>query len=203
VISGFSKIILDDYGDKMDDTGRQYLNYISENTVKMSQLIKDLLAFARVGEVALTRQQTEMRPIVDAIITQAKMETPDLAAVFTIGDLGHSYCDETLITQVWENLINNAVKYSRKNRSPLIEIGTKTVNGKAAYYVKDNGAGFDMRHADRLFGVFKRLHTNKEFEGSGVGLATVHRIMAKHGGEIWADAKIGEGATFYFTLPNA
>jgi len=107
-----------------------------------------------------------------------------------------------LIKQVWGNLILNAIKYSKKKENPVVEIGAEIISGALTYYVKDNGAGFDMKHADKLFGVFKRLHADSDFEGTGVGLATVQRIIARHGGEIWAEAKVNEGATFYFTLPQ-
>lgn len=202
VINGFVKIILNEYGDKVDDTGKEYFTYISDNTLKMSQLIKDLLDFARLGEVALHREQADMRPIVDAIVTQARMISPDMDTAITIRELPAALCDPPMIKQVWSNLILNAIKYSNKKKYPKIEIGAEILNARPVYYVRDNGVGFDMDKADKLFGVFKRLHSPQDFEGSGIGLATVHRILAKHGGEIWAEAKINEGATFYFTIPT-
>jgi len=203
VISGFARIVLDEYGDKVDATCREYLNYISDNSKKMGQLIRDLLSFARVGEQALSRQATDMAQIVEAIISQERIANPEMPTAFSVGPLPPAHSDPALIKQVWNNLILNAIKYSNKKPSPQVEIGAHLLHGRTVYYVRDNGVGFDMKHAGKLFGVFKRLHSPEDFEGTGIGLATVHRILSKHGGEIWAEARVDEGATFYFTLPDA
>jgi PAS domain S-box-containing protein len=202
ILRGFSDVLLEEYGDKLDESGRESLDIISKNAALMSQLIKELLDFAHIGKTSLAKRTVSMDDICQAVLDEVKKLDPTLNAEIHLNMLGSSYCDPALIRQVWSNLIQNAIKYSRKKPQAVIEIGTTVVNDKQAYYVKDNGAGFDMKYARKLFGVFKRLHSSDEFEGTGVGLAVVHRIITRHGGEIWADAKVGEGAAFYFTLPG-
>jgi signal transduction histidine kinase len=202
VIIGMAGIIISEYGDKIDNTGKEYLQYISDNSLKMSRLIKDLLDFARLGKTESIGQMADMSSIVESVIVQAKMAHPDIAAAFIVNEMPPAFCDQALIKQVWNNLIMNAVKYSGKKENPVIEIGSKLINETTVYYVKDNGVGFDMQYADKLFGVFARLHSDNDFEGSGIGLATVRRILNKHAGEVWAEARVNEGATFYFSLPG-
>jgi signal transduction histidine kinase len=201
LVNGFAKILLSDYGHRLDEEGRKHLAVIRENATKMSILIKDLLAFARLGKGAVEKQSTNMAEVVKSVIADAALKEDTAPAEIIVKDLGTAQCDPGLIKQVWSNLILNAIKYSRKADKPVVEIGIKNVNGEMAYYVQDNGVGFDMQYANKLFIPFKRLHTDSDFEGTGVGLATVYRILAGHGGRIWAEAAVNAGATFYFTLP--
>ena len=166
----------------------------------MSQLIRDLLEFSKLGKAEMTKKETSMTDIVKAVIDEVKFTSQARGYEIIRKDVADVCCEARLVKQVWLNLIGNAVKYSGKKEFAVVEIGSNMLNGEVVYYVKDNGAGFDMKHTDKLFGVFKRLHSTSEFEGTGVGLATVQRIVNRHGGRIWAEAKIDEGATFYFTL---
>ncbi len=200
-LSSFAKIVLKNTGNKLNDDEKEYLHLINQSAKHMSELISDLLAFAESGKLTLNKQATDMHALVNAVITEIKFSPHAAKAEIIIHPMGTETCDEHLIRQVWYNLINNAVKYSSKKEKPVIEIGTLQTDNKKTYYVKDNGDGFDMKYADNLFNVFKRLHTKHEFEGTGVGLATAHRIITRHGGNIWAEAQKDKGATFYFTLP--
>jgi len=168
----------------------------------MDRLIDDLLNFSRTGRIEVKKETVDMSELVEDIISNIKPADKSYSTI-KILNLPPAYCDPNLIKQVWSNLISNALKYSRTKDAPLIEIGAKEMKGQLTYYVKDNGVGFDMQYANKLFGVFQRMHTVSEFEGTGIGLALVQRIIRKHGGEVRADAKVGVGATFYFTLPEA
>ena len=201
LIDGFAKSLYKDYKDKLDGNGIEYLKHISQGVVRMSRLTRDLLAFARLGKVPVTKKNVDMGLLVNTVIEEINLANPGKNIPVKVESLVVANCDEDLIKQVWVNLIQNAVKYSSKKEHPKIEIGLTAVNSMPAYYVKDNGAGFDMKYAHKLFGVFKRLHNESEFTGHGVGLALVHRIIVRHGGKIWAEGKVNEGATFYFTLP--
>jgi len=201
VVSGFSKIMMREYSNKLDENGREQLKVIDKMICRMSQLVKDLLEFSRGGKAMIVKSEVNMNELVHVAVEEVKMTCLNPACNFKINDMPPAFCDARLLKQVWVNLVQNAVKYSKNNSAAIVEIGTACINGTATYYVKDNGTGFDMKHADRLFGAFQRLHKQEEFEGTGVGLATVYRIIAGHGGRIWAEAKVNEGATFYFTLP--
>jgi len=144
----------------------------------------------------------DMTTLAHIVLQEMKMEDDQIRADIRILDLKPCVCDQMLIRQVWKNLISNAIKYSGKKECPKVEIGSYQKGTDTVYYVKDNGAGFDMKFAAKLFGVFVRLHDRSEFDGTGVGLALVHRIIAKHGGKVWANGKVDEGAVFYFSLPN-
>jgi PAS domain S-box-containing protein len=200
-IDGNARILEEDYPDKLDDEGRSVIRKISNNVKKMETLISDLLEFAKIGKKSvrklLVSQDTQVRNVIAEIGA-----TFSHHATFTVHPLPDAYVDETLFNQVWMNLISNAVKYSSRKQNPHVEIGTTDIKDELTYFVKDNGAGFDMEYADKLFGTFQRLHHVSEFEGTGIGLAIVKRIITKHGGRIWAQAKIEEGATFYFTIPR-
>jgi len=202
VVNGFSKILLEEYEGKLDSTGKKYLQFITGSVERMSQLIKDMLAFARVEKLSLRKQEVDMTAIVHEVIAEVKTAQPNITTAFVVRlpAVSISKCDPALIKQVWSNLILNAVKYSGKKEHPVIEVGEQLLNGATVYYVKDNGVGFDMKFADSLFTMFKRLHHEADFEGTGIGLALVHNIITKHNGRIWADAIENEGATFYFTL---
>jgi light-regulated signal transduction histidine kinase (bacteriophytochrome) len=202
VINGFSKILLNEYGNKIEPQAREYLDIIAGNTKQMGLLIDDLLNFSKLGKTTISPKPVNMTDVVRAVIAEVRSSNDSCRAEINLKDLDFAKCDNNLIKQVWVNLISNAIKYSGKTEKPAIEIGIAGTNGSAAYYIKDNGAGFDMQQYSKLFTVFHRLHKPSEFEGTGVGLAFVQRIISKHGGKIWAEAKLNEGATFYFTLPK-
>ena len=201
-ILGYAKMLFEDYGTTLDPEGSRLINNIMTNAKKMGQLLDDLLTFSRLSRKALVKTLIPMRDMVDSICSETLSEKGDRNIRFEIAKLPFAYGDRTVIKQVWLNLISNAVKYTRHKEEAVIEIGSEVVKDSIVYSIKDNGAGFDMRYADKLFGVFQRLHTDAEFEGTGVGLAIVHRIVTKHGGAVWADGKVNEGATFHFSLPK-
>jgi len=198
-VDGFSKALIEDYGPKLDDDGRQYLKFIRDGVQKMGHLIDDLLSLSRltraemtVGPVDLTKEAK--------IITQRLERDGDLKAEIKIQPGLKAEGDSGLLAACLENLLSNAVKFSSKKERPMVEFGQTDEKGYPVFYVKDNGAGFDMTYYDKLFGAFQRLHSAKDFQGTGVGLATVRRIIQRHGGKVWANSKVGEGTTFYFTL---
>jgi PAS domain S-box-containing protein len=202
VINGFASIILRKHNDKLNEDAKDLLKQIKGYTKQMGQLIHDLLNFSHLGRQLLEVNEINMYELVNEVIRNLENRYRNVNTKFIIGEIDNAICDGGLIQQVWVNLISNAIKYSSKQDMPIIEIGSKKINEDIVYYVKDNGAGFSIEHADKLFKAFNRLHTAQEFEGSGVGLAIVHRIILKHGGRIWAEASVGNGAAFYFTLPN-
>ena len=193
-IDGFAKALEEDSSARLDAGGREHLEKIRKNARRMGRLIDDLLAFARLSRRELTASRVDM----SALARDAAEETGATAAV--IGDLPAAKGDPHLLRQVFANLLSNAVKFTRGRTPPRIEIGGAREGDRVRYHVKDNGAGFDMAHAGKLFGVFQRLHSGDEFEGTGIGLAIVDRIIRRHGGRAWAESQPGQGATFYFTL---
>lgn len=198
-IHGFSQMLTEDYEAKLGSEGVRLLNAVKFNAKRMGQLVDDLLAFSRMGKSAFDETYTDIDLLVHDIIADLSPEEKERTKI-TVHPMGNAKADETLLRQAFQNLILNAIKYSSKKDNPQVEIGMKEVEGKATYFVKDNGAGFNMAYYNKLFGVFQRLHDQDEFEGTGVGLAIVQRIIHRHGGKIWAEAKVNEGATFYFTL---
>jgi len=168
----------------------------------MGQLIDDLLAFSKIGKKELQLSTVNMTQLVESALTDLKASIPGLKTKITINQMPTANADYNLMNLVFTNLISNAIKYSSSKENAEVEIGAKTENHQTNYYIKDNGVGFDMQYYNKLFGVFQRLHGSEEFEGTGVGLALVKRIITRHNGKIWAEAKLGEGATFYFTLNN-
>jgi light-regulated signal transduction histidine kinase (bacteriophytochrome) len=166
----------------------------------MGCLIDDLLAFSRLNRQALTRQSVDMESLVRGVLEEVLPESKKRNIEIINGNLPAANGDPTLLRQVWINLLSNAIKYSRHAQQARVEIGALAEARGNVYYVRDNGAGFDMKYADKLFGVFQRLHRADEFEGTGIGLAIVQRVVHRHGGRVWAEAKVNEGATFYFTL---
>ena len=200
-LSGYSKMIEDKYGEVLDKEAKRLLGNIKDNAFNMGRLIDALLEFSRLGRKEVQRFEVDMRKIVKNVLVEIGRSVKHNAVV-TINALAVIDGDHTLLYQVWVNLISNAIKYSGKKERPEIEIGSENSKLETTFYVKDNGSGFDMKYADKLFGVFQRLHSHGEFEGTGVGLAIAHRIITKHGGRIWADSKKDEGATFYFTIPK-
>jgi PAS domain S-box-containing protein len=202
-ISGFSRIVLDEYGAGLPAEAQRYLQRVDEGSRRMGQLVDELLNLAKVGRRELTFQVVGLRALVDEVIADLKPETVDRDMEWKVGDLTFADCDARLVRQIFQNLLLNAVKFTRPRERAIIEIGQTEQEGSPVIYVRDNGVGFSMKYADKLFGVFQRLHRAEDFEGTGVGLATVHRIVQKHGGKIWAEAELDQGATFYFTLAPA
>ncbi|HWP93072.1 MAG TPA: PAS domain S-box protein [Thermodesulfobacteriota bacterium] len=201
-IDGFSRILFEDYSDKIDDEGRRLLSVIRKNTQNMGQLIDDLLSFSRLGRQEMKLSEINMSELARIIFEEIKPNDPAHNLKLEINSLPPAYGDRAMIKQVFANLLSNAVKFSRKKEESIIEVGGRIEGIENLYYVRDNGVGFDMNYVDKLFGVFQRLHSQGEFEGTGVGLALVKRIIHRHGGRVWAEGQVGEGATFYFTLPG-
>src|SRR5262249_33916026 len=201
-IDGFTRILIEEYAEALDDEGRRLLGIVRHNTEKMGQLIDGLLALSRLGREKLVFSEIDMTELARTAFDEQKAaggRQRDLS--FKIAELPGAYGDKRLITQVFHNLLGNAIKFSRNVRAAVIEVGYKPGAGEDIYFVRDNGVGFDMNHAQKLFGTFQRLHAANEFEGSGIGLATVQRIINRHGGRVWAEAEPNKGATFYFSLP--
>ncbi len=198
---GYSEMLLEDSSSKLSETGKRYASVIVQASQRMSSLIDNLLEFSRMGRTAMQEVLVDF----DELICDVKTEMePDLAGreiEWKIESLPAVRGDRALMIQVWTNLISNAVKYTRNRTPARIEIGCERREKEFIFHIKDNGAGFDMRYADKLFGVFQRLHRSEEFEGNGIGLANVRKIVLRHGGQTWAEGKTGEGATFYFTQP--
>ncbi|HET9404825.1 MAG TPA: ATP-binding protein [Burkholderiales bacterium] len=199
-IDGYSRILQEDYAGKLDDEGRRLLGVIRDNSQKMGQLIDDLLAFARLGRKALAISEIDMKRMAEE--TLGEVTSGGQAPALMLGMLPPAHGDPSLVKQVWANLLANAVKFSSKREQPRLEVGGYSDGEHNVYCVKDNGAGFDMRYYAKLFGVFQRLHRFEEFSGTGVGLAIVQRVVVRHGGRVWAEGKVGEGAAFYFSLPK-
>jgi len=202
-IDGFSNLLQKHAAASLDEKGRRHLVVISEAAKRMGQLIDDLLMFSRIGRGPLKLVDTDQAALVAGIIREGDFEKNGRSIEWHIAPLPSVRADPALLHQVWFNLIDNAVKYSGKSSHPCITIGADgtTAAGEQVFFVRDNGVGFDMKYAAKLFGVFQRLHSGAEFEGTGVGLANVHRIVARHGGRTWAEGRVGEGAAFYFSLP--
>jgi PAS domain S-box-containing protein len=200
-IHSYTNILLEEYEKKLDDEGKRLCGIISSSATQMSGLIDDLLSFSRIGRSDLHLSLIDMKTMVQSILDETAKKIESERIKLKTGKLHQAYGDTTLIGQVWSNLISNAIKYSAKKESPEISIGSQAYGNKITYYVRDNGVGFDMAYKHKLFGVFQRLHSHKEFEGNGVGLAIVQRIIKRHGGDVWAEGEVGKGATFYFSLP--
>jgi len=200
-IDGFSQVLLEDHGDRLDKEGERVLNVVRDNTVRMGELIDDLLTFSRLGRKGMEKKDINMEKLAKDVFEKLKDAAPERKLKMKINTLPPAWGDESLIREVLANLLSNAIKFSKNEKSVVIEVGGKLENNENIYYVKDNGVGFDMKYRDKLFGVFQRLHSQEEFKGTGVGLAIVQRIIHRHGGRVWAEGKINKGATFYFTLP--
>ena len=200
-IVGFTSILEDDYRDKLEAEGHRITGIIRANTLKMGHLIDDLLAFSRLGRQEIQKMNVDTNALLQEIIGELHLPESGKKINWDIKDLPPVFADLKTLRQVWINLISNAVKYSSKKEEPVITIGHTTENGQQVFFVRDNGVGFDNKYRDKLFRVFQRLHGEDEFEGTGVGLALVEKIIARHGGRVWAEGIVGEGAVFYFTLP--
>jgi light-regulated signal transduction histidine kinase (bacteriophytochrome) len=201
-IDAYAQILQEEFGGEMPEEATKYLTRIRNGTQNMGHLVDDLLNLARVGRQELNFKPASLRALVDEVIEEMADETKASTVEWTIGDLPTIPCDSGLIKQVFANLLSNAVKYSRPRPIARIEIGLTESRDQTAIFVRDNGVGFNMKYVSKLFGVFQRLHRAEEFEGTGVGLATVQRIVRKHGGEIWVESEVEKGATFYFTLKS-
>jgi PAS domain S-box-containing protein len=199
-IDGFSQILLKEYGRTLSKEPLEYLQLVRDNTVTMGHLVDDLLRFSRLGRQPLIKQRVAAGEMVGRVLRDLRGQVGDRSVSVSVGELPRLWGDPGLLRQVFVNLIGNAFKYTRLRDAAVVEIGVCEIDGQQTIFVRDNGAGFDMQYADKLFGVFQRLHGAEEFEGTGVGLAIVQRIVERHGGHVWADAVVEGGATFYFTM---
>jgi two-component system NtrC family sensor kinase len=202
-IDGFSKLLLDDHAGKLDAKGQEYLQLVRASAQRMGELIDDLLLLSRVGRADLRRDQIDLSEIARGVSEGLNKKDPDRHVKWCVEDQLLVEADSGLMRVAFDNLLGNAWKFTAKVSAPRIEVGTNRQEGVAAFFVRDNGAGFDMEYAEKLFSPFQRLHTESEFAGTGIGLATVHRIIDRHGGRIWAESAVDHGATFYFTIPPA
>jgi two-component system NtrC family sensor kinase len=202
-IDGFSKLLLADYAGKLDAKGQDYLQIVRESTQRMGELIDDLLLLSRVGRADLTRDRIDLSAIARTVSEELNQRDPDRHVKWCVEDQLLVEADSGLMRVAFDNLLGNAWKFTAKVSAPRVDVGTDQQEGVPVFFVRDNGAGFSMEYAEKLFSPFQRLHTESEFEGTGIGLATVHRIVDRHGGRIWADSAVDHGATFYFTIPPA
>jgi light-regulated signal transduction histidine kinase (bacteriophytochrome) len=201
-IAGFSEILEEEFKGKLAAGALDYLGRIQKNVVRLQRLVDDLLRFAHLGEHALKIQPTDLNEVVREVIATFERELAGRKVTFDVSPLPTLDCDPSLVTQVFWNLLANAVKFTGSRSQAIVSIGESTQDGEKVIFVRDNGVGFDMKHAGKLFGPFQRLHRNDEFEGTGVGLATVQRIILQHQGRIWAQAEPDKGATFFFRLQS-
>jgi signal transduction histidine kinase len=202
-INGFTHILVQDYQDKLGPEGFRLFQNVIDNTVRMNELIEGLLKISKVSSTEVNKTKIDMNDMVKSIYQEFISLTDRDKIMFTVDHLLDSFGDPLLIRQVWVNLIENAVKFSRKKENPTIQICSYNEKDQTVYVIKDNGAGFNCEYKDKLFTIFQRLHSPSEFEGTGVGLALIYRIIQKHSGMVWAEGTLGEGATFYFSLPNS
>ena len=200
-VDGFSRTLVDNFSKDLPDRARHYLNRVQYNALRMGQMIDDLLDLSRVGRKELKRVPVDLNEIIDDILAELEANNQRGEGSIVVAPLPECSGDKSLLRLALFNLISNAIKYSRNENKPKIDIDFfNSADGTPVYTIKDNGVGFDMKYVDKLFGVFQRLHTNREYEGNGIGLVTVHRIIEKHGGEVWAEAKVNQGATFFFSF---
>lgn len=197
-IDGFSRIVRDDYANTLPEEGIRYLGIVCDNAAQMGRLIDDLLAFSQLTRQKFVCREVDMEALARKVVADLSLSDQDVRV--EVGDIPPCSGDPILLRQVLINLIGNAVKYSKKRPDPLVNVGHYLQNGECVYWVRDNGVGFDMRYASKLFGVFQRLHRAEDFEGTGVGLAIVQRILNRHAGRVWAESAVNEGATFFFTV---
>jgi len=201
-IGGFVDLLVKNNSPQLDESGLRYLKIISESVLEMGNLIDALLTFSRLSRTELQRTKINSKNMVTHVIKTFSEELAGRNVKINISELPDAWGDENLIKQVWVNLISNALKYSRNKEYAIIDIDGKIENDETIFYIKDNGAGFDMKYADKLFGVFQRMHKAKDFEGIGIGLANVQRIIMRHGGKCWAESEVDKGSTFFFSNPN-
>ena len=201
-VAGFSGILLKDHAGGLNGEARRLLERISTAGVRMGEMIDGMLALAQVKRTSLRAQTLDLSAIARSAWEDILSTEPARSVAFKVAEGLAARGDAVLVRSVLQNLLGNAFKYSRRTQGAAVEFGSSEQDGEKVFFVRDNGAGFDMAYADKLFGVFQRLHAHGEFEGTGIGLATVQRIIQRHGGRIWAEAKPDQGATFYFTLPG-
>jgi PAS domain S-box-containing protein len=202
-IDGWSLALLEDYRDQLGEQGREYIDLVRSETQIMGRLIDDLLTFSRQSRAEMKQKRLDMTAMAQAIVARLQQQNPALHTEFVIQPGLRALGDADLVEIALKNLLDNAAKFSGGNPRAVVEFGQTDQEGKNAFFVRDNGAGFDMTYAHKLFGVFQRLHSASEFPGTGIGLASVQRIIGRHGGRVWAEAKVDRGATFYFTLKEA
>jgi light-regulated signal transduction histidine kinase (bacteriophytochrome) len=200
-LEGFAQILTEDFGDSLGADGKRCVDILCQSSRKASLLIEDLLVLSRLFRRPFIPTQLKMRDVVSRVVTE--LQTEGITTKFQINELPDGYGDTELVAKLWEQLLRNAVKFSRKQPEPLVEIGGRVEGDKVVYYVRDNGIGFEPKYAGRLFGIFQRLHGEQDFEGRGIGLAIVKRLAHRHGGTVSADATPNKGATFTFSLPMA
>jgi len=201
-IEGFSQVLLEDYQDTLDDTAKSYLDRVRKATQHMGNLIDDMLKLSRVTRSEFYRASVDLSTMVREILEKLQKDNSDRTVDVIIQEGVFVNGDPNLLNIALENLVGNAWKFTSREEKSQVEFGTTVKEGKTVYFIRDNGVGFDMTYVDKLFGAFQRLHTTLEFPGTGIGLATVQRIINRHGGQVWVEAKVGKGATFYFTLPG-
>lgn len=200
-IDGFSRILVEDYQEELDDEGKRFIDIIRQNTKKMSQLIDDILHLSRAGRQDMNLTKLDLESLFQSSFNELKQSNQDRDIHLEIEPLPPVYGDRALLQQVISNLLANSFKFTATRETAVINVGFQEEENEYIFHVKDNGVGFNMKYSDKLFGLFQRLHGQDEFEGTGVGLSIVQRIIRRHGGDIWAEGKVDEGAVFYFTLP--
>ena len=199
-INGFSQALLEDYGSTLPPDGQALLARVRENTKRMTALLDALLAYSRLGRKPLEREPVDLASLAQAVVQEQRQANRAREVDVVVGSLPPTVGDAALLRQVLSNLVGNAFKFSRRSTNARVEIGSRADGRETVYYVRDNGAGFDMKYANKLFGMFQRLHPEADFEGVGAGLAVVQRIVHRHGGRVWVEAQVDQGATVYFTL---
>jgi len=202
-INGYTSILMEDFGNVLDSEGQRICGVISSEALRLGQLIDDLLTFSRLGRAELLTTQVDMGEIAETVFQELTSPESRQRIEFQVEKLPSANCDPSLMHQVWANLIANAIKFTSRKQRAAIQVGSRASATETIYFVRDNGSGFDMQYAEKLFGVFQRLHSEREFEGTGVGLAIVQRIIRRHGGRVWGEGEVGQGATFYFALPKS
>lgn len=200
-VNGYSQILLQEHSPEINEEVARLLSIINGNAKKMGELIDNLLSLSKLGKREIQKGEVDMEALVQSVVTELQETNVGAKVCWKIAEIPPCFGDYRLLRQVWINLLSNALKYSGKKENPVVEAGSEINSHEVVYYVKDNGAGFDMKFSDQLFGVFQRLHKPSEFEGTGVGLAIVHRIIFRHGGKVWAEGAVGEGARFSFSVP--
>lgn len=200
IIDGFGQALAEDYGDRLDDAGREYLRNIRDATARMEQLINSLVELAKISKAEIRRETVNLTEMAESIASELKQSDPGRKVEFSIQPGLTVLGDPALLRIAFENLLRNSWKFTRKHPAARIEVGQEKRDGNPAFYVRDDGAGFDPANAARMFGAFQRFHTTAEFEGTGIGLAMVQRIVHRHGGKVWAEGKVEEGVTVYIGL---
>jgi hypothetical protein len=201
-VTGFAQILLEDHARELSQEAQRHLHTVAGSAQRMEQLIADLLEFSRLSRQPLNKQEIALSQVVEPVLAELRQAQPQRQVEIDIGELPQCPADASLLRQVFTNLLSNAYKFTRHRQPARIEIGCREQGDELLCFVRDNGAGFDMKYAGKLFGVFQRMHRVEDFEGTGIGLSIVHRIVQRHGGRVWAESEPDKGATFYFTLPK-